>query len=300
MIRAAMTLVALLYPVAAQAQSVPPPAPPAPPSSATPPISAVPVQAYARDAPIFPIGPIGTWEADRDVAGSCAVSRNYGSAERPVTVTILSGGAAQTLGIYVVSGATGAEPGSGKGAVVLAPGATTVSDYSSFDVPVRDQHFTVMFVDRAAFDGLATARALTIRGDRTTTIAAADMKAAIDMNDRCLVALYQSWGIDPARFGRGKPAPTPVGGNPGYWFDADDYPPAARRAGIQGRVVMVLDVAEDGLIKACRVVVSAGADLDAVSCQSVMKRGSFTPAKDAQGKPVASWAIIPVRWSLQQ
>ena len=297
MIRAAIALVTMLYPIAAQAQSLPPPAPP---SSEVPPSSAVPASMLANP-PIFPIGSIGAWELDPDTTGSCAVSRNYGSAERPETVTIQFGSSVQTLGIYVVSEAAGTEPRSGKGGVILNPGTTTAGDYWGFDVPVRDQHFTVLYIDRPVFDGLAAARTLTIQADRTTTIAAADMKAAIEIGDRCQVTLYQSWGIDPKRFGYGKPTPTPLGDGPAYWFNNEDYPIAARKAGIQGRVVMVLDVGKDGLVKACRVVESAGnADLDAVSCQSVMKHAGFTPAKDAQGKPFASWAIIPVRWQLQQ
>lgn len=296
---AACASMTMLHAAAAQAQvqTAPPPAVFAQRVPGVP--AAVPTA--ARDAPIFPIGPIGSWELDRDSVATCAASRNYGSAERPETVTLLSAAVASKLGIYVISSAAGAEPQSGAGAVILDPGTTTAVDYSSFDVPARGQHFTVMYVDRPAVDGLAAARTLTIRGDRTTTIAAADVKTAIDMTDQCLVKLFQSWGIDTARFGRGKPAPTPLGGGPGYWFDAnEDYPAAARKAGLQGRVVMVLDVGKDGAIKACRVVVSAGADLDAVSCQSVVKRGSFAPARDAQGKPVASWAVIPVRWQLQE
>ena len=221
----------MLSPAAAAAQTMPPP-----PVAMTGPAVLAPIPAYARDAPIFPIGPIGSWELDRDSVATCAASRNYGSAERPETVTLLSGSVGSKLGFYVVSSAAGAESRSGAGAVILNPGTTTVGDYSSFDVPARGQHFTVMYVDHSALDGLAAARTLTIRGDRTTTIAAADLKAAMEMTDQCLVKLFQSWGIDTAQFGRGKPAPTPLGGGPGNWFDADaDYPAAALRAGLQGR-----------------------------------------------------------------
>jgi TonB family protein len=288
----------MLQATTAQAQIAPSPPPPviAQPAPAVP----TPIPSDARDAPIFPIGPIGSWELDQDVVGACAVSRNYGSAERPETVTILSGAVAPKLGIYVVSGAMGAEPRSETGAVILKPGTSIAGYYSSFDVPVRDQHFTVMYVDRAGFDGLAAARTLTIKGDRTTTIAAADMKAAIETTDGCRVKLYRSWGIDPARFDFGKAAPTPLGGGPLSWISSDDYPVQAQRANIQGRVVMILNVGKDGVVNACHVVVSAGAALDTASCEIMMKRGSFAPATDAHGKPIASWAIMPVRWALQQ
>lgn len=296
MIRAALALMTILHAAAVQAQTVPPP----PVMSHPVPAILASIPTAARDAPIFPIGPIGSWELDRDTIGSCAVSRNYGSAERAETVTILASPATPMLAIYVVSNASGAEPQTGKGAVMLKPGITIVGDYSSFDVPARDQHFSVLYVDRPAVAGLAGARTLAIQADRTMTIAAGDMKAAIDTTDRCMTQLYQSWGIDPARFGPGEPAPAPPGGNPGRLFNAEDYPIAARRAGIQGRVMMLLDVAKDGVVKSCHIVTSAGPDLDAVSCEIVMKRARLAPAMDAQGKPTASLVIIPVRWTLPQ
>jgi len=295
-IGAAILLMTMLQATTAQAQ-IAPSSPPPEMAQAAPAVP-TPIPSAESDAPIFPIGPIGSWEVDRDTVGACAVSRNYGTAERPETVTILSGAIAPKLAIYVVSNAAGAEPRSGTGAAILKPGASIDGYYSSFDVPARDQHFTVMYVDRTGFDGLAAARTLTIKADRTTTIAAVDMKAAIETTDDCRVKLYRSWGIDPARFDFGKAAPTPLGGGPLTWISSDDYPAAALRANIQGRVVMILTVGKDGVVNACHVVVSAGAALDAVSCEIMMKRGSFAPAKDAHGKPIASWAIMPVRWAL--
>jgi protein TonB len=76
---------------------------------------------------------------------------------------------------------------------------------------------------------------------------------------------------------------------------APEYPKAARDAGIQGVVLVMAWVKTDGMVDSTRVVRSIPA-LDAAAVQSV-KRLRFKPAM-AQGKPVAVWVGIPVRFTI--
>ena len=65
-----------------------------------------------------------------------------------------------------------------------------------------------------------------------------------------------------------------------------DYPPAARRAGIGGRVVVRIDVGTNGRVAACSIVQSSGnADLDETSCRLIKRRYRYEPARDAAGRP---------------
>jgi periplasmic protein TonB len=65
-----------------------------------------------------------------------------------------------------------------------------------------------------------------------------------------------------------------------------DYPRAARRAGIGGRVVVRIDVGTNGRVSACSIVQSSGnADLDETSCRLIRQRYRYEPARDAQGRP---------------
>jgi TonB family protein len=89
-------------------------------------------------------------------------------------------------------------------------------------------------------------------------------------------------------------------GNPGEWFGPDAYPPAAIRAGEQGRVVTVLSVNASGAVDHCTVKVSSGSTaLDDATCTIAMKH-AFEPARDEQGKPIASLYTLPVRWALPE
>jgi len=90
-------------------------------------------------------------------------------------------------------------------------------------------------------------------------------------------------------------------GNPGQYFSSDSYPPAAQRAGAQGRVVARLTIGTDGRVSDCSVVTSSGnQDLDDAVCSISKRRIKFTPAKDQSGNPITSTYTLPVRWVLPE
>ncbi|WP_375426834.1 energy transducer TonB [uncultured Sphingomonas sp.] len=90
-------------------------------------------------------------------------------------------------------------------------------------------------------------------------------------------------------------------GDQGRWFPQDSYPPAARRAGAEGRVSVSVDVGTDGRVIACRVTSSSGNDdLDKATCRLATRNGRFEPARDASGAPTSSTAALRnVRWTLE-
>ena len=90
-------------------------------------------------------------------------------------------------------------------------------------------------------------------------------------------------------------------GDPGRYFGADAYPPAAQRAGAQGRVVANLSVGTDGRVTNCSVTSSSGnSDLDETTCRIARRSVKFSPAKDDSGNPIATSYTLPVRWVLPQ
>lgn len=74
------------------------------------------------------------------------------------------------------------------------------------------------------------------------------------------------------------------------------YPSEAMKAGVQGTVVVSVLVGKDGLVKDTRVTTSIPA-LDAAA-QSAVRQWVFKPAKN-EGKPVAVWATIPIKFTLR-
>lgn len=83
-------------------------------------------------------------------------------------------------------------------------------------------------------------------------------------------------------------------GDVATWVTPDDYPAAARRAGIEGRTRVTLTVSGGGRPIACRVAQSSGDDsLDGATCDAMMLRGRFNPPGGTR-----RWTSPFIRWQL--
>lgn len=84
-------------------------------------------------------------------------------------------------------------------------------------------------------------------------------------------------------------------------FSADDYPVSAQRNGEQGTVQAQLTVDGSGRVADCKVIRSSGSEsLDSATCNILQHRARFIPARDAQGKTVASTVVTPpIKWQLE-
>ncbi len=74
------------------------------------------------------------------------------------------------------------------------------------------------------------------------------------------------------------------------------YPPAARRDGITGTVLVALRVDEMGRVRESSVVGGVRADLDSAA-RAALEQAVFTPGRDRHG-PVAVWVTVPVHFLL--
>lgn len=89
--------------------------------------------------------------------------------------------------------------------------------------------------------------------------------------------------------------PRPGGGGAGN--PLPKYPPAARRRGAEGRVVLAVQVGADGRARTIELRQSSGhADLDAAALKAV-RRWRFAPASRG-GVSVEGLAIVPIRFRL--
>lgn len=82
---------------------------------------------------------------------------------------------------------------------------------------------------------------------------------------------------------------------------ADDYPPLALRAELQGETRTLITIGADGRVSNCRIQKSSGsALLDAHSCALVTARFVFEPALDAKGSAIEVQAVQPVAWVIPE
>ena len=79
---------------------------------------------------------------------------------------------------------------------------------------------------------------------------------------------------------------------------APPYPPASRRLGEQGRVVLRVRVSADGQPEQVDVRTSSGSPrLDTVALDTV-RRWKFVPAKQGD-RPIAAWVLVPISFRLE-
>jgi protein TonB len=78
-----------------------------------------------------------------------------------------------------------------------------------------------------------------------------------------------------------------------------DYPPAARRAHVEGRVAFELPARADGSVYFCRVMQSSGSRaLDAATCRILRSRVRYVPARDEAGAAVGDDVFGVIQWRL--
>jgi TonB family protein len=84
-----------------------------------------------------------------------------------------------------------------------------------------------------------------------------------------------------------------------HTIEEDDYPPLALRKEQQGTVAVAWDVAEDGVVEDCRLVLSSGhVELDEGTCELVTARFRYDPARDAAGRVIRSTGRQTFRWQI--
>lgn len=80
---------------------------------------------------------------------------------------------------------------------------------------------------------------------------------------------------------------------------SSDYPVAARMAEAQGTTSVTISVNAQGRANACRLVHSSrNHDLDAATCDLILKRFRFRPARDSAGQAVGGEVDYDQEWTL--
>lgn len=250
--------------------------------------------AAATPAPV--LMPTGPW-AVRAEASMCLLERSYLANGQRVSLVFQPMLDLPQMEVFVIGeDRRSQQQVIGTYTARVEPGARSFSDrYSSAYAPAAHRRVTRLQVRRELLDGLA-------EGD-TLSIDAAPVSArfAIPGPDKarialqgCIDELKREWGIGPA------PAVPPLlKGDPSRFFSADSYPTEAVRAGVIGRVLVLLTITPAGTVGSCRVLSSAAPSLNAGTCRAAA-RLPFSPARDASGQPVAATYALPVRWLLPE
>lgn len=146
---------------------------------------------------------------------------------------------------------------------------------------------------------LAQARSIRLeeKGKTPFGLGLPDAAAAVRAFRDCEESRLRDWGVDTAARAALGRLPRPAGAGAVEWFRWQEYPREAARAGVGGTAVARITVSPAGSPADCAIVVSARHPaLDALTCQSIVKRARFEPALDSAGKAVRSEYILRTSW----
>ena len=249
----------------------------------------------AAVTPLVPLAPTGPWVVHME-ENMCLLERSYPAADQKILLMFQPLLDLGSMELYVITSDRSDRQYTGAYKASIEPGQhTQTGDYFSVVTPKTTSRTTRLTTSRAALDNLQDGDTLHVEAkplNLAFKIIRPD-KARTALQG-CIDDLKKSWGIDPAVASQ---AATPLDGNPARYFSPSSYPPEALAKGIYGRVIALLNVDAAGAVEHCRIVSSAGQALNEGTCK-VALRTKFKPARDKDGKGLASTLLLPVRWSL--
>jgi TonB family protein len=243
--------------------------------------------------------PTANWVLDyRD--DQCLASRDYGSADRPVTLGIRPAPNGESYELLVARPRAGPDFATEmKGSVDFGHGPIRawILNYAGKNAKISVFQFRISAAD---MEQAKSATEVTFRPERALdmTFALRSMPALLKGLQDCTADLERYWNMNGEKDGHIK---TPAKGDVRAIFSADDYPGEALQRHQEGNSRFLLLVDEKGSVAGCHVLQPSGVPvLDAMGCQVIRERAKFQPARDAQGKPVRSTVATPaIVWRLE-
>lgn len=244
-----------------------------------------------------PLQPIGQWHVEY-ADNSCHIARRFGTPENPVTLSmrVMPGRSANQFSIeQAIVGKDVFKRGPLK--ITTTPAAEPIN--------VTATSGSIKEASRVTYAALGSDDLLKVEQSEQVAIAydgetivlgMRGIKSALAAAVTCEDDLLTSWGIDAVAY-RNIAVQAKPDTSPANWLSNDDYPSQSLAEGERGAVSIRLDIADTGKVTNCSVLVSSGFKrLDDQTCQVVMKRARYEPARSKEGAAIASLSLLTFRW----
>lgn len=254
--------------------------------------------AAAASAPA-PLASVGPWQVDY-ATDACLLGHRFVDGKKDVVLGWRALPLEESVQLIVTRRSADDRFQTGKAVVTLSNRASETTTFESFPTTQPGVHTMRMQVPMALFAAPAAEEVLTIAAGRSRPVAfqLSGLAKAFAAFATCNDDTLKTWGIDPAERQRVATEAEAADGQ-GSWITADDYPMGIVRSGRQGTSVILFRIGTEGRIDQCRAVVTSGTkELDAAACAALLKRGRYTPARDATGRPMAVHRVRRVVWRL--
>ncbi len=255
---------------------------------------AAPVAALS-DTPMPAAEPKAKWVVDY-AEERCSISRSAGPTGVSFTLRTIVGDDFPDLIIHSAAWREDPLQGRSEAEVSLTP-ARTALKAEGFAEREADSGYVIFLTGLPGdfVEQFAQAQTLTIRrgNEVIAEVPTPGAAQAVAAFRKCGDDLLRSWGLDPVALAGAKKA---------YMINSfispEDYPFAAVREGVQGKVGVRFIVDEAGRARDCKVVLSAPGVkvLQQKTCELIERRARFQPAIAADGAPIASATGFAITW----
>lgn len=245
-----------------------------------------------------PLTPTANWVVDYR-NDQCLASRVYGSPQSPLSLGIRPAINGETYLLIVARKHYGPQPAEELQGTVDFGNGRIKSWLLEYEAKTSRMDLYQFRISAGEMDQAKTASHLKLSPPNAPDI---DVKLElmpqlIKALEDCTANLKDYWNSDGEKNGR---IAKSAKGDLRKLFSSDDYPNEAFVRGQAGRSQLVLLIDESGKVAGCDVLSPSGVPvLDIMGCQVIRNRARFTPALDANGKPVRSTVVTPpIVWSM--
>lgn len=266
---------------------------------------AILVHMAAAGDPVPPALPPTTRWAVEYAPNMCVLSRSFGgSAQAPAAILALrplplSNGVEMVLATPA-KGVQAARKGRMK--VTMQPsGQEQETRFERAPDASGRRTLTTFGISSETLDAMKTAQVveLAIGREPPVRLATGSATKALAAVVPCQDDLLKTWGNDPTIQERIGTAAVPQGGGIGAFFERGYYPQTAIQKRQEGRTTIAWTIDATGKTRDCRIVASSGVrELDLTTCAVILQKARYTPALDKAGRPMESFQVQAIRWSL--
>lgn len=250
----------------------------------------------AVPAAAAPLAPTGPWVVDYS-NDQCVLDRNYGTDANPMILVIrrVPMDPDVSVGVLMRGGRTDAAVGDAT--IRFGDAAAMQAAFRAYSVPAKAlRSFTTYVPYGVPLIALAAQSALISVGAPQEVQATFQVPALADglsALDSCVLELGQSWGMTAEQQKRVKVLAQPV--RKTYLAPEDFNGELNRNANLRPQVRLWID--EKGKPLDCvPLKATSSEDFASKACRLLLQRASFSPARDAEGRPVKSLLVYTVDW----
>jgi TonB family protein len=229
----------------------------------------------------------------------CIVGRDFGTGDQLVTLGFRPYPLGEKVRIALWIPATGKKFTWGKAELALDEQTPVEEYFDQGPVPIKGKHLIQIDIERSKIETLHAAKLLHIRTEkRNWSFKLGNVAGAMKALQGCENDLLVKWGMDPAVLASIETSAFHPFGLESI-FRTSDYPRVAMSRNEQGTAGVRYWIGTNGKVSDCRVVETSGsALLDQQTCDVIIRRARYFPARVKSGESVASIGFQRIRWEL--